>query len=45
MKIDPGIYIVMHFVFFGKTGVTGFEMGKVDETMFLLRQGDDILIV
>jgi hypothetical protein len=23
----------------------GFEMGKVDETLFLLRQGDDILIV
>jgi hypothetical protein len=28
-------------VLFGK----GFEMGKVDETRFLLRQGDDILIV
>jgi hypothetical protein len=26
---------------FGK----GFEMGKVDKTLFLLRQGDDILIV
>jgi hypothetical protein len=24
---------------------TGFEMGKVDKTLFLLRQGDDILIV
>jgi hypothetical protein len=23
----------------------GFEMGKVDKTRFLLRQGDDILIV
>jgi hypothetical protein len=23
----------------------GFEMGKVDKTPFLLRQGDDILIV
>jgi hypothetical protein len=23
----------------------GFEMGKVDKTHFLLRQGDDILIV
>jgi hypothetical protein len=23
----------------------GFEMGKVDKTLFLLRQGDDILIV
>jgi hypothetical protein len=23
----------------------GFEMGKVDNTLFLLRQGDDILIV
>jgi hypothetical protein len=23
----------------------GFEMGKVDQTMFLLRQGKDILIV
>jgi hypothetical protein len=23
----------------------GFEMGKVDETLFLLRQGKDILIV
>jgi hypothetical protein len=22
MKIDPGIHIVMHLVFFGKTGVT-----------------------
>jgi hypothetical protein len=27
--------------FFGK----GFEMGKVDKTLFLLRQGNDILIV
>jgi hypothetical protein len=24
MKIDPGIHIVMHLVFFGKTGVTDF---------------------
>jgi hypothetical protein len=23
----------------------GFEMGKVDQTLFLLRQGKDILIV
>jgi hypothetical protein len=23
----------------------GFEMGKLDKTLFLLRQGDDILIV
>jgi hypothetical protein len=23
----------------------GFEMGKVDKNLFLLRQGDDILIV
>jgi hypothetical protein len=23
----------------------GFEMGKVDKTLFLLRKGDDILIV
>jgi hypothetical protein len=23
----------------------GFEMGKVDKTLFLLRQGDDIIIV
>jgi hypothetical protein len=23
----------------------GFEIGKVDKTLFLLRQGDDILIV
>jgi hypothetical protein len=23
----------------------GFEMGKVNKTLFLLRQGDDILIV
>jgi hypothetical protein len=23
----------------------GFEMGKVDKTLFLLRQGDDVLIV
>jgi hypothetical protein len=22
MKLDPGIHIVMHLVFFGKTGVT-----------------------
>jgi hypothetical protein len=25
--------------------VTGFEIGKVDQTLFLLRQGRDILIV
>jgi hypothetical protein len=23
----------------------GFEMGKVDKTLFFLRQGDDILII
>jgi hypothetical protein len=23
MKLDPGMHIVMHLVFFGKTGVTG----------------------
>jgi hypothetical protein len=25
MKIDPGIHMVMHLVFFGKTGVTFLE--------------------
>jgi hypothetical protein len=34
-------YCRLRGVLFGK----GFEMGKVDETRFLLRQGDDILIV
>jgi hypothetical protein len=31
MKLDPGMHIVMHLVFFGKAGVTGFH----DEEGFL----------
>jgi hypothetical protein len=26
MKLDPGMHIIMHLVFFGKTGVTGFPL-------------------
>jgi hypothetical protein len=29
----------------GSSSIRGFEMGKVDKTLFLLRKGDDILIV
>jgi hypothetical protein len=30
MKLDPGIYIVMHLVFFGKTGVTSTQWRLLD---------------
>jgi hypothetical protein len=28
MKIDPGMHIGLHLVFFGKTGVTSHEVGR-----------------
>jgi hypothetical protein len=28
MKLDPGMHIDLHLVFFGKTGVTGMERGR-----------------
>jgi hypothetical protein len=31
MKLDPGMHIVMHFVFFGKTGVTGGAVSSVQQ--------------
>jgi hypothetical protein len=31
MKLDPGMHIVMHLVFFGKTGVTAADNGAAAE--------------
>jgi hypothetical protein len=31
MKLDPGMHIVMHLVFFGKAGVTAQEQDVIQE--------------
>jgi hypothetical protein len=31
MKLDPGMHIGLHLVFFGKTGVTGAELWQQEE--------------
>jgi hypothetical protein len=34
MKLDPGMHIVMHLVFFGKTGVTIYSQESIYVTIF-----------
>jgi hypothetical protein len=36
MKLDPGMHIVMHLVFFGKTGVTEHKCSKKTKITYIL---------
>jgi hypothetical protein len=35
MKLDPGMHIGLHLVFFGKTGVTAGDLGRGERWFFL----------
>jgi hypothetical protein len=41
MKLDPGMHIVMHLVFFGKTGVT-MSLFKVASVIMMCMVGENI---
>jgi hypothetical protein len=42
MKLDPGIHIVKHLVFFGKSGVTSEQEWPSVERERVVSKGEDI---